>query len=93
MSCHDISPELRAKMVDWLLIVKKSTNISNKTLFITVNIMDCFFKNMAEEDISIADDVLYLIGITSLFIATKFEEVKLFEIIQIQEQIGHNKFS
>ena len=38
-------------------------------------------------------DLLYLIGMTSIFIACKHEEVKLLSISTVIKSLGHNKYS
>ena len=40
---HEITFVMRAKMVDWLIEVLTSYNMTNASFFITVNIMDRFF--------------------------------------------------
>lgn len=48
---------------------------------------------MGESNISFPHTYLYLLGITSLFIASKFEEVEAISISMIVREIGHNQYT
>jgi hypothetical protein len=58
---------------------------------VTVNILDKFFAEMVKEETSILNEILYLIGMTCIFMATKFEEVAPLSIKQVEKTLGHNK--
>ena len=47
---------------------------------------------MQSKDISIDSDLLYLIGITSIFIACKHEETRPLAINLVYSVLGHKKF-
>lgn len=81
---------MRAKMVDWLTEVLTSYNLSTACYFITINVMDRFF--WMAKSVQCVEE-LHLIGITSLFIASKYEEIAPLRLKTIVEKIGHNKFS
>lgn len=67
-------PELEWKMrgilIDWLIEVHASFRLLPETLFLTVNIIDRF---LSAEIVSL--DRLQLVGVTAMFIASKYEEV------------------
>lgn len=67
-------PELEWKMrgilVDWLIEVHTRFRLLPETLFLAVNIIDRFLS--AEQ---VALDRLQLVGVTAMFIASKYEEV------------------
>ena len=46
---HAITEAERAKMIDWMLLIKKAlkNNISNKSLFTTIKLMDNYFYECA----------------------------------------------
>jgi hypothetical protein len=46
---------------------------------------------MVKEETSILNEILYLIGMTCIFMATKFEEVAPLSIKQVEKTLGHNK--
>lgn len=62
---------------------------SDQTFFLAVNIMDRFFKNTKKR---LKSYELHLIGIISMFIASKYEEVVPLLMRTIVNKIGHNKF-
>ncbi|EED24270.1 G2/M-specific cyclin NimE [Talaromyces stipitatus ATCC 10500] len=67
-------PELEWKMrgilIDWLIEVHASFRLLPETLFLTVNIIDRF---LSAEIVSL--DRLQLVGVTAMFIASKYEEI------------------
>ncbi|KAI9322824.1 cyclin-like protein [Dichotomocladium elegans] len=67
---HEITWKLRAVLIDWIVEVHYLFQLLPETLYLAVNIVDRF---LSKRPISI--NKLQLVGITSLFIATKFEEV------------------
>ncbi|CAG9334526.1 unnamed protein product [Blepharisma stoltei] len=71
MDLHtEINYKMRAILIDWLVIVHYKFKFTPETLFITVNILDRYLslKNVSKHH-------LQLVGVTSLFIASKYEEI------------------
>jgi hypothetical protein len=63
-------------MVDWMInVFREIKDFSIKTLFLSVAILDSFLEETQKQKISIEDDLLYLLGLGSIFIASKYEEV------------------
>ena len=60
----------RGILVDWLIEVHTRFHLLTETLFLTVNIIDRF---LSEKVVQL--DRLQLVGITAMFIASKYEEV------------------
>ena len=67
----EITPEMRAMVVDWLLEVHQIFHFQEKCLFTTIQLMD---KYLSKKLISI--DQFQLLALTSLNIASKQEEVE-----------------
>ncbi|WUR02495.1 G2/mitotic-specific cyclin-B [Vairimorpha necatrix] len=67
---NEISFTSRSKMIDWIIYVHNRLNLAQDTLFLTVFIIDKF---LIKKDIP--KNKLYLVGISALMIACKFEEV------------------
>ncbi|CAG9309920.1 unnamed protein product [Blepharisma stoltei] len=65
----EINEHLRAILVDWLVEVGSRIDASSETLFLTVNILDRYL-----EKVQVKLNSLQLIGVSSLFIACKYEE-------------------
>lgn len=86
---HQISPDYRAKMVDWMVEVLTTFKTSDQTFFLAVNILDRFFK---DTDKVLSGGDLHLTGIVTMFIASKYEDVIPLLMRTVVNKIGHNKF-
>ncbi|NXC25509.1 CCNB1 protein, partial [Campylorhamphus procurvoides] len=68
---HEIDGNMRAITVDWLVKVHMKFNLQEETLFMTVAIIDHFLQNSP-----VSKKKLQLVGITALFLASKYEEMQ-----------------
>ncbi|CAJ2661296.1 unnamed protein product [Trifolium pratense] len=67
---QDITPSMRAILVDWLVEVSEGYKLQANTLYLTVYLIDWFLsKNHIERQ------RLQLLGITCMLIASKYEEI------------------
>ncbi|KAH9908681.1 G2/mitotic-specific cyclin-B [Xylariomycetidae sp. FL2044] len=66
----DLEWKTRGILIDWLIEVHTRFHLLPETLFLTVNIIDRF---LSEKVVQL--DRLQLVGITAMFIASKYEEV------------------
>jgi len=64
--------KMRSVLVDWLVEVQVQFKLLQETLFSTVDIIDRF---MAIEGVNITRAKLQLVGVASMFLASKIEEV------------------
>ena len=87
---HTITPEMRLKMVDWMIEIFTIIQTNDITFFNAVNIMDTYFYKSKE---SYKPTDLHLIGICSIFIASKFCDINPIRLKFLIEKIGHDKFS
>jgi len=62
---------MRAMLIDWLVDVVEEFNLNSETLFLTANIIDRFLSHMR-----VSRGRLQLVGIGSMLIASKMEEVQ-----------------
>eukprot|EP00357_Protocruzia_adherens_P000031 CAMPEP_0115021702 /NCGR_PEP_ID=MMETSP0216-20121206/31065_1 /TAXON_ID=223996 /ORGANISM="Protocruzia adherens, Strain Boccale" /LENGTH=313 /DNA_ID=CAMNT_0002394151 /DNA_START=545 /DNA_END=1483 /DNA_ORIENTATION=- len=85
---HEITAGLRAKMVDWMIEVLTSFKCSEETFFLAVNIMDRYLKKNKER--MTARD-LHLIGVASMFLATKFEDIYPIRLKEFFVDVGHKR--
>lgn len=83
MSGHAIDAFLRSKMIDWMLKVFEIMGLENKTFFLSIHMMDLYIFYSQQLHEWINKDDLYLIGITVIFIAIKFEEIYKVNILTI----------
>merc|ERR1719440_1104243 len=65
-----VNAKMRAILVDWLVDVHKKYKCRSETLFLAVNLIDRYLETQVT-----AQRQLQLVGVTSLMIAAKFEEV------------------
>lgn len=71
MECQpQINDRMRSILVDWLIEVHLKFKLAPETLYLTVNLIDRY---LATEEVS--RPRLQLVGVTSLLIASKYEEI------------------
>ncbi|TAQ88508.1 hypothetical protein B7494_g3136 [Chlorociboria aeruginascens] len=67
---EDLEWKMRGILVDWLIEVHTRFHLLPETLFLAVNIIDRFLSSKV-----VQLDRLQLVGVTAMFIASKYEEV------------------
>jgi len=66
----DINEKMRAILVDWLVEVHRMFKLLPETLFLAISIIDRFLSLTP-----VAREKLQLVGVTSMLIASKYEEI------------------
>ncbi|XP_074059211.1 G2/mitotic-specific cyclin-B3 [Macrotis lagotis] len=66
---HDISKDMRAILVDWMVEVQENFELTHETLYLAVKLVDHYLMQVV-----CLRDKLQLIGSTAILIASKFEE-------------------
>jgi len=66
----DISPRMRAILLDWLQEVNWKYKLRQETLCLTINIIDRYLSR-----VQVPRRKLQLLGVAAMFIASKFEEI------------------
>ena len=61
---------MRQVLIDWLVDVHAKFRLNSETLFLAVYIMDKFMEKQR-----VSKNKLQLVGVTALFIASKYEEI------------------
>ena len=70
MQCQtQVNSQMRAVLINWLLEIQEKLNLSERTLFLSVNIVDRVMQHRP-----IQRNRLQLLGVTSFFLASKFED-------------------
>lgn len=90
LSRHEITPSLRAKMVDWMVEVMTNFKCKDQTFFMGVNLMDRYLKNKEEKKLV---SELHIIGVTAMFVASKYEDILPLRMQTVHEKIAHGKLS
>ena len=67
---HDINDNMRAILIDWLVDVHLKFKLVTETLFLTVNLIDRYLERN-----QIMRNKLQLVGVASMLIACKYEEI------------------
>ncbi|KAK4274644.1 hypothetical protein QN277_017838 [Acacia crassicarpa] len=68
---RDINPHMRGVLVDWLVEVAEEYNLVSDTLYLTVAYIDKYLSLNA-----LSRHKLQLLGVSSMLIASKYEEIK-----------------
>ncbi len=88
LNAHDIDKHLRARMLDWMIEVTSSYKFTAKTYFASVYLMDRYF--LAEQE-RLPITRLHIIGVVSMLLATKMDEVFPLKVKTVYEKIVHRK--
>jgi hypothetical protein len=66
----DLTPRMRAILVDWMVDVQMKFKLLSETMFLAVNIIDRFLSR-----VEVNRTKLQLVGVTAMLIASKYEEI------------------
>ena len=87
---HKITERMRMRMVDWMIEVFTNYKCDNLSFFEAINIMDRYFKKTKKQH---NPQDLHLIGVASMFMASKFVDIYPLRIKTVYEKISHKKLS
>jgi hypothetical protein len=87
---HDITGGLRARMVDWMIEVLSNFKCDDQTFFLATALMDRYFKGCAGTK-EVKD--LHIIGVTSMFIGSKYEDIFPLKMKTVHEKIVHQRIT
>ena len=93
LEIHKITPRMRTRMADWMIEVLSNYNCDDLTYFESINIMDRYFKECSNKNIVLFPEDLHLIGVTAMFISSKYHDIRPLRLKIIQEKIAHGKLS
>jgi cyclin B/cyclin A len=95
MEFHGVSNFNRALLIDWILQVFQAFNKGNSPsgFFTAVGLVDNFLIAKYRQKKSIGVDRLFLLGIASVLLTSKFEEIKPIRTQILLEKAGHGKFT
>ncbi|XP_059961916.1 G2/mitotic-specific cyclin-B1-like [Mesoplodon densirostris] len=68
---HEVTGNMRAILIDWLVQVQMKFRLLQETMYMTVSIIDRFM-----QDNCVPKKMLQLVGVTAMFIASKYEEIR-----------------
>ena len=87
---HKINAEIRARMVDWMIEVLSSFNCTTNTFFVALDIMDNY---MAKTQKCLGVKDIHILGVTSMLLASKMEEIIPFKVSTVVDKMTHGKIS
>jgi Cyclin, N-terminal domain len=91
---HEIEASSRAKLVDWILSVLRAFGVSSHpTFFVAISMMDRYFIGKYHQGITLGQETLYLIGLTAIFLSSKFEDSNPIKSFPLRDKAGHRRFS
>lgn len=89
---HKITERMRCRMVDWMIEVLTNYKCDDYSFFHAINIMDRFFKAV-ENFKTLQPGELHLLGVTSMFMASKYQDIYPLRLKIVHEKIAHKKLS
>ena len=93
LSIHKITERMRTRMVDWMIEVLSNYRCDESTYFESINLMDRYFKVCDTKHQILMPADLHLIGVTSMFIASKYQDIYPLRLKIVQDKIAHNKLT
>jgi cyclin B len=90
---HKITERMRTRMVDWMIEVLSNYHCDESTYFESINLMDRYFKQCEIKHQVLLPAELHLIGVTSMFIASKYQDIYPLRLKIVQDKIAHNKLT
>lgn len=89
---HQITDDYRTKMVDWMVEVCTSFQCSDRTWFLAVALFDQYIGRVRGQRLLKNSDV-HAIGISAMYISSKYEDVFPFSSYIAFERISHKAVS
>jgi hypothetical protein len=93
LNSHKITERMRTRMVDWMIEVLSNYHCDESTYFEAINLMDRYFKQCDIRHQILQPPELHLIGVTSMFIASKYQDIYPLRLKIVKDKIAHNKLS
>lgn len=91
---HQIEECNRMRIIDWMLSVFRAFKISvHQTFFLAISILDRYLVAKYEQKVSLGNETLYIIGMTAIFLSSKYEDVIPIHMRPLLEKAGHGRFS
>lgn len=87
---HKVTERMRMRMIDWMIEVINNYKCDQSVFFQAVHLMDSYF-NIVKR--SIEPSELHLIGVTCMFIASKYNDIYPLRLKTMQDKIAHKKLS
>lgn len=94
LAFHGISESNRARITDWMVQVFRALKLStHSSFFAATHIMDSYLVAKFEQRVHLGSECLYLLGLTTVLLASKFEDIEPVRMSTLLEKAGYDKFS
>lgn len=87
---HHINSGSRTKMVSWMMEIFASYASEPLSFFLAVEIMDNYLQKVQKK---FNENDIHLIGMVSMYMASKMEDIIPLHMVHIKTKIGHDKFT
>ena len=87
---HQIRSSSRTKMVNWMMEIFASYSSEPLSFFLAVEIMDNYLQKTKKVH---SENDIHLIGMVSIYMASKMEDIIPLHMVHIKSKIGHDKFT
>jgi hypothetical protein len=87
---HNINSSSRTKMVSWMMEIFASYASEPLSFFLAVEIMDNYLQKAQQK---FNENDIHLIGMVSMYMASKMEDIIPLHMVHIKTKIGHDKFT
>lgn len=88
-----MSKEYRTKMTDWMVEVCSSFKCSPRTYFLSVALFDRYLAAAGKSGIRLTNKDVHPIGVATIYMASKFEDVFPLHSKVVSEKIAHGAMS
>jgi hypothetical protein len=81
-------------MIDWMIQVFRVCKTDSEcSFFLAASIMDRYMDIKNSEGLRIQSKDYHLVGLVSIFIASKYEDIRPISMRKLLINVGHSKFS
>lgn len=87
---HKINERMRMRMVDWMIEVINNYKCDESVFFLAIDLMDSYFELNPK---SLDPNELHLIGVASMFTASKYQDIYPLRLKMVHEKIAHKKLT
>ena len=87
---HHIRSSSRTKIVNWMMVIFACYPSEPLSFFLAVEIMDNYLQKTNK---IYNENDIHLIGIVSIYLASKMEDIIPLHMVDIKTKIGHDKFT
>lgn len=89
----EVTKEYRTKMMDWMVEVCTSFKCSSRTYFLSCQIFDKYISKIRQNGKVLQNKDVHSIGVTSMYLASKYEDIFPLHSKIVSEKIAHKAIS